>query len=169
MPYTYQPAPDRPTFGPLPEGDYFFLVATIDEPYQKNNKWILPLKLAIQPDGTPVYANPWAGVDKNGDRRDQIAEFLQCINKAPQVGVEPNWPSFIGAKGKCRLTTEIAQQGALAGKEVNKVHYFYVPKKSESTTSRPPATMVSQNEFEKARVAQQTKSGAPQEEDSLPY
>lgn len=173
--YRFQKPAPRPEFEPLPRGDYTFVVTEANEPYtsSKGNE-VLPLKLAIQPSGTPVFANPWMGTDKNGEKRDQIAEFLLCINRPPKEGEEPNWQGLAGAKGKCRLTTEIAQQGALAGKEVNKVHYFYTPKQAD--TSKPVASKeatqqsFSTSEFQKARAKQLTTAGAGEPEpDDIPY
>src|SRR4029077_5668539 len=68
------------------------------------------------------------GTDKNGEDRDGIAEFLLAINRVPKIGEEPDWQRLVGAKGKCRLKVEIAAQGSLAGKEVNKVAFFHRPK-----------------------------------------
>ena len=168
--YRFNDPPPRPAFGPKPEGDYFFMVASIDEPYRsKSGNLVLPVKLSILPDGETVFANPWAGTDKNGEKRDQIAEFLICINRAPSKGQEPDWNALAGAKGKCRLTIEIAQQGTLAGKEVNKVHYFYTPKASQA----PSAKSFPRDEFEKAHKKQLTKAGntvaAEPEPDDIPY
>ena len=127
------PAPVRDMFGPLPEGDYAFTVTECAEPYEsKAGNLVLPLKLSILPDKVPVFANPWAGKDKNGNARDGIAEFLVCVNRAPKEGQEPNWFKVVGAKGHCRLKTEIAQIGSLQGKEVNKVSFFHTPKQIES-------------------------------------
>jgi hypothetical protein len=165
--YRFNEPPPRPEFGPLPEGDYSFVVAESDEP-TKNAKGnlVMRLRLSIQPSGTPVFANPWAGVDKNGQKRDQIAEFLICVNRAPKPGQEPNW-NLVGAKGKCRLTTEVAQLGALAGKEVNKVHYFYTPK-AAGKPQEEKQTIFSQSEFQKARQQQRTSAGEP-EPSEIPY
>lgn len=169
--YQFNEPPPRPESGPLPEGDYSFVVAESDEP-TKNAKgnWVMRLRLSIQPSGQTVFANPWAGVDKNGEKRDQIAEFLICVNRAPKPGQEPNW-NLVGAKGKCRLTTEIAQLGALAGKEVNKVHYFYTPKAAgNGKPQEEKQTTFSQTEFQKARQQQMAKAGQGEPEpDNIPY
>ena len=175
--YRFQKPPPRPEFGPLPEGDYSFVVTEADESYmsEKGNE-VLPLKLAIQPNGVPVFANPWARTEKSAiqDGRDQIAEFLLCVNRVPKEGEEPNWKGLIGAKGKCRLTTEKAQQGALAGKEVNKVHYFYTPKQADAgkAADKPSATQqnFTSSEFQKARQQQMATAGAGEPEpDDIPY
>jgi hypothetical protein len=144
-----EPAP-RQVFGPLPQGDYGFTVSSCDEPYEKNEHWILAVKLAIQPDGTPVFANPWSGLTKDGEERDGIAEFLVSCNRAPKVGQEPDWDKVVGARGRCRLKIEIAKMGALAGKEVNKVAYFLTPKQVGPTTEQRPKSH-SQEELNQAR------------------
>jgi hypothetical protein len=136
--YVYRGAPESRAFGPLPQGDYSFVVSSADEPYFKNEKWILAVKLTIQPQGVPVFANPWSGIDRNGEDRDGIAEFLLAVNRAPAPGDEPEWGRLIGAKGKCRLKVEIAQAGALEGKEVNKVAFFHRPKQVGPTTEQTP-------------------------------
>ena len=169
MSYRYQGEPEQRVGGAAkPEGDYHFVIAECGEPYEKNGKWILAVKLAIQPDGMPVFANPWAGTDKNGETRDGIAELLLAVNRAPKKGAEPDWQSLVGAKGKCRLKVEIAQMGALAGKEVNKVHYFYRPKEVGPTAAK--GKTYSQSEFNKARHKQQEASGSDEpDQDQIPY
>jgi hypothetical protein len=118
----------RPVSGPLPEGDYQFQVAEYQEPYQKaNGNWVLKVRLTIE--GQTVFDQCWSGVDKNDEERDGIGSFLLAVNRAPKnKGDEPDWRKVEGAHGKCRLKVEIAQMGALAGKEVNRVAYYYVPK-----------------------------------------
>jgi hypothetical protein len=138
MSYIYRGEPEQRVFGPLPEGDYLFSVASCDEPYQKNDKWILSVKLFIQPQGVPVFANPWTGTTSGGEARDGIAEFLLAVNRAPKVGEEPDWQRLVGAKGKCRLKVEIANQGSLAGKEVNKVAWFMRPKQVGPAAAEQP-------------------------------
>lgn len=142
--YKYRGAPETRAFGPLPQGDYSFVVTGTDAPYYKNDKWILALKLTIQPQGIPVFANPWSGIDKNGEDRDGIAEFLLAINRTPAPGDEPEWGRLIGAKGKCRLKVEIAQAGALEGKEVNKVAFFYRPKTLDLAKPSPAKPSVAE-------------------------
>lgn len=173
--YRFQDPPKRAAFGPMPEGDYFFIVSEIDEPYRsKAGNLVLPVKLSILPEGVPVFANPWMGTDKHDEPHDQIAEFLICINRAPARGEEPDWQRCVGARGKCRLKLEIAQQGTLAGKEVNKVDYFYTVKElaSQPATAKAPARQnVSAGEFERARQAQTRAAGghAEPEPDDLSY
>ena len=135
--YKFGGGEQRQAFGPLPPGDYLFTVAECGEPYFKNDKWILAVRLAIQPGGEPVFANPWSGTDKNGDDRDGIGDFLLAVNRAPKLGAEPDWKKVVGARGKCKLKVEIAQQGALAGKEVNKIDRFYRPKEVGSAANEP--------------------------------
>jgi hypothetical protein len=173
MSYRFKEPPARPTFGPLPEGDYGFTVASCDEPYEKNDKWILPVKLAIQPDGTPVFANPWSGVDKNGQERDGIAEFLISVNRAPKAGQEPDWAKIIGARGRCRLKVEIAQMGQLAGKEVNKVGWFHAPKQVGPAAEASRQSFTEQ-QIKESQVAIAKKIGAKDpdldvEPDDIPF
>lgn len=134
--YIYRGAPEERTFGPLPPGDYAFVVAAADPPYEKNDHWVMSVKLTIQPQGVPVFANPWSGTTSSGEERDGIADFLVAVNRAPTVGQEPNWAKLVGAKGKCRLKTETAQMGALAGKEVNKVAFFHRPHQLASESAQ---------------------------------
>lgn len=166
--YRFQKPPPRPAFGPLAEGDYQFVVAECDEPYEsKAGNQVLPVKLTIQPDGTPVFDNPWAGTDKNGAERDGIAEFLLAVNRAPKPGQEPNWRSVVGAKGKCHLKVVIAEQGNLAGKEVNKVAWYFVPKQVGPTTEQQTYT---EPEAKKAAQAVQTAAGGDEmEPDDIPF
>jgi hypothetical protein len=168
--YRFDDPPARPNFGPLKEGDYSFVVSECDEPYQsKAGNYVLPLKLSIQPDGTPVFDNPWAGTDKNGDDRDGIAEFLLAVNRAPARGQEPNWSKVVGAKGKCRLKVVIAEQGNLAGKEVNKVAWYYRPKEVGPTAQQAPQTY-SEPEARKAAKAAQAAAGSSDiEPDDIPF
>ena len=126
--YIYQGAPEERAFGPLPAGDYTFKIVSADPPYFKNEHWVMPLKVAIEPSGLYVFANPWSGTDRNGEIRDGIAELLVAVNRVPAKGQEPEWDKLVGARGKCRLKVEVAQVGALAGKEVNKVAFFHRPK-----------------------------------------
>jgi hypothetical protein len=131
--YKFGGGEERKIFGPLPEGDYNFAVTECPEPYQKETgNWVLNVRLNILPNGETVFGVVWSGTDKNGDARDGIGEFLMAVNRAPAIGQEPAWRKVVGAKGKCRLKIEIAQQGALAGKEVNKVAFFHRPKELET-------------------------------------
>lgn len=125
--YKFGGGSEQPVFGALPDGDYAFVISLADPPYQKNDKWIMSVKIMIEPQGVPVFANPWTGNTKDGEFRDGIGDLLVAVNRAPAVGQEPNWAKLVGAKGKVRLKTEIAQMGALAGKEVNKVAFFHRP------------------------------------------
>jgi hypothetical protein len=152
MSYIYRGEPEQRVFGPLPEGDYLFSVASCDEPYQKNDKWILSVKLSIQPQGVPVFAYPWAGTTSGGEARDGIAEFLLAVNRAPKVGEQPDWQRLVGAKGKCRLKVEIAAQGSLAGKEVNKVGWFHRPKQVGPAVEAPRQSFT-ESEIKKSQAA----------------
>lgn len=169
--YIYRGEPEQRVFGPLPEGDYSYVVAECGEPYQKdNNNWVLRVKLAIQPSGVPVFASPWSGTDRNGEERDGIADFLLSCDRAPSVGSEPDWERVVGAKGRCRLKIEIAQMGALAGKEINRVDRFYRPKQVGPGAEQPPRTSYNPDEVAKAQAEQRRRSGdddmAP---DDLPF
>jgi hypothetical protein len=136
--YIYRGEPEQRVFGALPEGDYAYVVADCGEPYQKDSgNWVLSVKLSIQPSGVPVFANPWAGVTKDGEERDGIGEFLLSCARAPKPGTEPDWKRVVGARGRCRLKVEIAQMGALAGKEVSKVAFFHRPKQVGPTAEAP--------------------------------
>ena len=136
--YIYRGEPEQRVFGALPEGDYAYVVADCGEPYQKDTgNWVMSVKLAIQPSGASVFANPWSGVTKDGEERDGIGEFLLSCNRAPKPGSEPDWKRCVGAKGKCRLKVEIAKMGTLAGKEVNKVGFFHRPKQVGPSAEAP--------------------------------
>ena len=115
--------------GLLPAGDYAFSVLECQEPYQKDNgNWVLKVRLAIEPSEQWVWDQPWSGVTSAGDARDGIGDFLVAVNRAPAQGAQPDWRKVVGAKGRCKLKIELAQIGALAGKEVNRVHFYYRPK-----------------------------------------
>ena len=125
--YRFKEPAARQMAGPLPEGDYNFRVTNADEPYEsKAGNQVLPLELEIEEH--KIFANPWAGYTKAGEERDGIAEFLLAVNRAPKAGQEPDWKRLVGAKGRCRLKVEIASQGTLEGKPVNKVAYFHAPR-----------------------------------------
>lgn len=170
--YIYKGEPQERIFGALPAGDYNFIVAAVDEPYvnPKSNNWVLPVRINILPQSVPVYANCWSGTDKNGEERDGIAEFLLAVNRAPKVGEEPQWTNVVGARGRCRLKVELAQMGVLAGKEVNKVAFFFRPKEVGSTAEAPKQSYNTE-EFAKARAESAARAGAPSdlEPDDIPF
>jgi hypothetical protein len=154
--YRFQP-PTR-TSGPgavLPAGEYSFVVVSCDPPRNnpRSGNLVCALELSIQPDGQKVFANPWAGTDRNGVDHDQIAEFLLAINRAPKPGDEPNWQGCVGAKGKCKLKVE----DDLNGDPRNRVAYFHVPKQLGKATSAPTTS----SEFEQARAKANPGAGAP--------
>jgi hypothetical protein len=125
-------------WGPLPPGDYEFSVVECSEPYQKDNgNWVLRVKLSIQPDSRTVYDQVWSGTTRDGERRDGIGDFLTACARAPGPGDEPDWAKVVGARGKCRLKIETASVGTLAGKEVNRVHYYYRPKEIAQPKAGP--------------------------------
>ena len=164
----HKPLERQASFGPLPEGDYNFTVSECGEPYEKNNKIIVEVKLSIQPDGVPVWAHPWTGRDKNGNDRDGIAEFIVAINRAPREGEDVDWDKVIGARGRCRLKQEEAQGGTHKGQMVNKVGWFIAPKQIGPSASKQQN--VSKNEFEKVRQKQVEASGGEiPEADDMPY
>jgi len=138
--YTYQ-EPVKPVFGPIPAGDYDFAVTSVNPIYRSkpNNNLVLPVVLAVGPDKTPVYDNPSAGVGKNGPY-DNIAGFLKAIGKNPKPGERPNLSAtnLVGARGAARIKIEIAQEGKLAGQEVNKVHYYLWEDDRKAGDQEPP-------------------------------
>jgi hypothetical protein len=142
----------RPVSGPLPEGDYIFAVAEYQPPYQKaNGNWVLKVRLTIE--GQTIFDQAWSGTDKNGEDRDGIGEFLLAVNRAPKnKGDEPDWRKVEGARGRCRLKVEIAQMGALAGKEVNRVAYYYRPKQVGPSTEAQKQSFT-ENEIKKSQAA----------------
>ena len=163
--YKFGGGEERKVFGPLPAGDYPFVVAECPEPYQKESgNWVVNVRLNILPNGETVFAPVWSGVDKNGDVRDGIGEFLIAVNRAPAIGAEPNWAKVTGARGKCRLKVEIAQAGALAGQEVNKVAFFHKPKQ----LGEPASAGTSQVQQVQAKV-KAAASGNELEPDDVPY
>jgi hypothetical protein len=165
--YRFNEPPSRDNvFGPLPGGDYSFVVTDCQEPYQSQaGNWVLPIKLAIEPQGIPVFANPWSGVTKDGEERDGIAEFLLSCNRAPEAGEEPDWPKVIGARGTCRLKIKIAQKGNLAGKEVNKVAFFHRPQ--QVGPERPIRSRPDMGQYKKS---QPTVTKKPDDDpDDIPF
>jgi len=152
----------RPVSGPLAEGDYGFEVAEYQEPYQKaNGNWVLKVRLTIQ--GQTIFDQPWSGETTQGEPRDGIGEFLLACGRAPKnKGDEPDWGKVEGAHGKCRLKVETAQMGALAGKPVNRVAYYYRPKEVGPTASEQPRSYTP-DEFAKARKEAAKQAGGPSE------
>jgi hypothetical protein len=145
------------------------VVVECGEPYvNATGKDVLVVKLAIQPGGQNVYYRPWTGETKDGEFRDNIAEFLKAVNRAPKVGEEPNWNSVLGAKGKCRLKVR-----EYNGDDQNDVAFFYVPRETKPATQPAPKAFDpssgrgSTTEFEKARGSAAT-GGAP-EPDDIPF
>jgi hypothetical protein len=157
----------RPVSGPLAEGDYIFEVAEYQPPYQKaNGNWVLKVRLTIE--GQTIFDQAWSGTDKNGEDRDGIGEFLLAINRAPKnKGDEPDWRKVEGARGRCRLKVEIAQMGALAGKEVNRVAYYYRPKQV-GPSIEPTKQSYSPEEVKKATQDARRRAGGPSDDDMEP-
>jgi hypothetical protein len=157
--YKYMGPPEQKIFGALPEGEYQFTVAMADPPYEKENgNLVMSVKLTILPDNVPVFCNPWQGTDRNGEPHDQIAEFLLAVNRVPKIGEEPKWSALVGARGRCKLIQEIAQQGKLAGKPVNKVSFFHRPREAGPTSEQPQARSFTKEEVEKSRKATSKKA-----------
>jgi hypothetical protein len=126
--YVYSGEPEERPVGPLPDGDYDFVLLRCGEPYEsKAGNIVVSAELEIKPSGRTVFYNPWVGTDKNGEKRDGIADFLHAIGLVPKIGEEPRWDQLAGARGRLRLTTEIAGAGKYQGQQVNKVHYLYRP------------------------------------------
>jgi hypothetical protein len=128
--YTYQPS-ERPDFaGVLTEGEYDFVVTEANEMYRSDKgNLVLPVKLAVGKQRVTVFDSPSAGKDKNGEAYDRIANFLESIGKAPEPGQKANLgrKHLEGSKGRARIKVEVASMGKLAGKDVNKVHYYLSP------------------------------------------
>jgi hypothetical protein len=168
--YRYQGPPEERAFGPLPDGDYNFVLTDITEPKRSAaGNLALGVKLSIQPGGEIVFANPWQGTDRDGNERDDIAAFLHAINRIPKVGEEPRWQQLVGARGRVRLKSEIAQQGNLAGKSVNKVAFFHRPKTVGSTTEQTPQTYTEPEVKKAAKAAQAAVGSSDMEPDDIPF
>jgi hypothetical protein len=170
--YRFKEPPPAPTFGPLPEGDYWATITDCSEPYvnPKSGNYVLAVKLAVGPEAVPVFYNAWAGTDINGNERDGIAELCIALNRAPKPGQEPNWKSLVGAKAKFKIKIETAQQGSLAGKPVNKVAFVYRVKEVGPTAEQRPRQSYSQAEVEKAnKQAQAAAGGGDLEPDDIPF
>jgi hypothetical protein len=163
--YRYKGTPQERVFGALPAGDYGFVVSEAGEPYTSGSgNQVLKVRLSILPTGTTVWAHPWCGVDKNGDERDGIAEFLAAVNRLPVIGAEPDWRKLHGARGRCRLKVEIAALGALAGKEVNAVDRFYRPKEL-NPAAEGPRQSYSKEEVAAGQEKAERRSGKPRDPD----
>jgi hypothetical protein len=172
--YRYQGPLEQKIFGALPEGEYQFTVAMADPPYEKENgNLVMSVKLTILPDNVPVFCNPWQGTDRNGEPHDQIAEFLLAVNRVPKIGQEPKWSALVGARGRCKLIQEIAQQGKLAGKPVNKVSFFCRPREVGPTAAQQPRSFT-KAEVEASRKATVAKAAERDpaldvDPDDIPY
>jgi hypothetical protein len=155
MSYKFNVPPERPATwpdAPLQPGDYSFVVADIDKPYEKaNGNWVCKVKLIIEPSKMWVWAYPWSGTDRNGEARDGIAEFLLSCARAPKPGGEPDWNNIINARGRCRLEIETAGAGSRAGQEVNRVARFHTVKQV-GPGAEPPRTSFTPEEYKKSRA-----------------
>lgn len=170
MKYSYSQSSPQ-SFGPLPAGDYQFTVTECGEPdLKESGNWVLAVRLAVGPEGATVFDNPWARSEKSAtqDGRDGIAQFLESINMAPARGKDPNWKACVGKKGKLKLKIEKANQGKLAGQDVNKVSFYFAPTKAGA--SGMEGQSMDASEFQKARKAQEkTMQGGEPEAQDLPY
>ena len=125
--YVFNDPPSQETRA-LQPGDYNFKVLSCDAPYKSDaGNWVLPLKLVILPAHVTVYANPWCGTNKHGEKRDGIGDFLLAVNRVPRTGEEPNWGLAVGAQGRCHLKVEVAQCGRFSGHRINVVGWFHRP------------------------------------------
>jgi hypothetical protein len=164
--YIYQGEPEERVSGPLPEGDYDFVVTQCDEPHEsKAGNLVLSVVLEIQGSRKiTVFYNPWLGVDKNGEKRDGIADFLHAINRVPKIGTEPRWDKLSGARGRLRLTIEVAGAGKYQGQTLNKVHYLYRPKPANGAGTM---TTYSSDEVKAAREEAVRRAGG--EPSDIPF
>jgi hypothetical protein len=121
--------PESPNFGLLEDGgQYSFTVAELTRELYTSNKGnaVLGLRLAVGPDKVTVFDNPGAGETAAGKPYDTIAGFLRSIGRNPKDGERANLSAanLVGARGECVIKIEVAEQGALKGKKVNRVHYY---------------------------------------------
>ena len=170
--YTFRGGNEKPAFsGPLPEGDYPFEIADYEEPYQKDNgNFVLKVRLKIE--GQTIFDAPWSGKQSDGTPRDGIGEFLLCVNRAPaKIGEEPDWRKLVGARGKCRLKVEVAEKGKLAGKEVNRIGWYYRPREI-GPTAPPEASQTNtreQVEAIKKETLRRARGGPEDEPSDIPF
>jgi hypothetical protein len=166
--YIYSGEPEERVLGPLADGDYDFAVTQCGEPYEsKAGNLVLSVVLEIQgPRKITVFYNPWAGTDKNGEKRDGIADFLHAIGRVPKIGEEPRWSSLEGARGRLRLTTEIAVGGKYQGQSLNKVHYLYRPRVAAGNATNT-VTSYSNDEVKAARDTAAHRAG--NEPNDIPF
>jgi hypothetical protein len=159
--YVYSGEPEERSIGPLADGDYDFVVTQCGEPYEsKAGNLVLSVELEIQGSRkVTVFYNPWVGVDKNGEKRDGVADFLHAINRVPKIGEEPRWDKLAGARGRLRLTTEIAGAGKYQGQSINKVHYLYRPRVAAGSETNT-VTTYSSDEVKQAREDVARRAGA---------
>ena len=86
----------------------------------------------------------------------------------PALNSEPDWKAIIGARGKCRLKIEIAQAGALEGKEVNKVAFFHRPKEIKASNVSPEEYK-RLHEEQRQRAAALDRSALTPDPDDIPF
>lgn len=158
--YRFKKPPPRPTSDLLPAGDYAFTVMEAGEPYQKNNgHWVISLRLAVGPTKVSVFYSPWSGLDRNGEERDQIAEFLIAVNREPKEGERPNWQGLVGARGNAKFKVGRDNKGI----ERNEVHYVLTPKPLSTSSAEFEGLK------EQQRKASEGEAKDQPEADDIPY
>lgn len=117
----------------LPDGDYNFKILDAQEPYLKaeTNRWVMRVRLRIEPTGHEIFYTPSTsadgGLDRDGTKRDAIGDLFLAVNRAPDTpGEEIEVGRLLGAHGRCRLKTEIWKE-----RERNAVARIYVPQRLE--------------------------------------
>jgi hypothetical protein len=121
--------PESPNSALLEDGgQYSFTVAELTRELYTSAKGnaVLGLRLAVGPEKVSVFDNPSAGESGTGKPYDNIASFLRSIGRNPKDGQRANLSAanLVGARGECVIKIEVAEQGALKGKKVNRVHYY---------------------------------------------
>jgi hypothetical protein len=170
MKYIYEGEPEERVSGPLAEGDYDFVVLHTGEPHEsKAGNPVLKVALEIQGSRKiKVFYNAVIWTDSDGKKRDGIADFLHAINRVPKIGEEPRWDKLAGARGRLRLTTEIAGAGKYQGQSMNKVHYLYRPRAAAAAANGVgTVTTYSSDEVKQARMEARRRTGG--EPDDIPF
>jgi hypothetical protein len=170
MKYIYQGEPEERVSGPLAEGDYDFVVLNAGEPYEsKAGNPVLKVELEIQGSRKiKVFYNAVIWTDSDGKKRDGIADFLHAIARVPKIGEEPRWSSLEGARGRLRLTTEVAGAGKYQGQTLNKVHYLYRPR-VVGGNQQNTVTAYSSDEVKQAREEAARRAGEKTTPGDIPF
>jgi hypothetical protein len=74
------------------------------------------------------------------------------------------WDQLAGARGRLRLTTEVAGAGKYQGQQINKAHYLYRPKLATETNA---VASYSNDEVKQARENVARRAG--NEPDNIPF